>query len=125
MGTMQFAGTPSSVWTQSPAPLAVEEAALQSFFGGLHAAAQHRADWWSTLAPGVTMPAPLSGATVSGHDSPLDVTITAAGTTPTAVTLDTVVTLSGGAAPGEYSEHITEAVNGGTIVITGWEVDHA
>ena len=125
MGTMQFAGIPDSVWTQSPAPLAVEEAALQAFFGGLHAAAQHRADWWSTLAPGVAMPGPLSGATVSGHDAPLDVTITASGDTPTSVALDTVVTLSEGAAPGTYREHVSEAVDGGTIVITGWEVDHA
>ena len=125
MGTLQFAGSPDSAWCQSPAPLAVEEAALQAFFGGLHAAAQHRADWWSTLAPGVTMPAPLTGATVSGHGAPLDVTLTAAGDSPTSVTLDTVVTLSGGSAPGTYHEHVSEAVNGGTIVITGWEVDHA
>jgi sortase A len=125
MGTLQFAGTPDSAWAQSPAPLAVEEAGLQAFFGGLHAAAQHRTDWWATLAPGVSMPPPLSEATVSGHNSPLDVTITAVGDTPTTITLDTVITLSGGTAPGKYSERVTEAVHGGSIVITGWEVGHA
>jgi LPXTG-site transpeptidase (sortase) family protein len=126
MGTMQFAGTPDDAWAQSPAPLAVEEAGLQAFFGGLHSAAQHRVDWWSTLAPGVPMPAPLTGARVTGHGAPLNVTITATGDTPASVALDTVITLSGGAAPGTYHEHVTEAVgSGGTIVITGWEVDHA
>jgi len=125
MGTMQFAGTPSTQWTQSPGPLALEHAALQAYFGGLHATAQGRSDWWATLAPGVAMPAPMSGARVSGHDAPLDVTITATGDSPTAIALDTVLTLSGGPAPGEYAEHVIEALHGDTIVITEWEVDHA
>ncbi len=124
MGTLVLNGTPSNAWAQSPAPLAVEEAGLAAYFGGLKAADQHHADWWSALAPGVAMPTPLSGAWVSGHDSPLDVTITAQGTTPTAVTLSTLVTLSGGAAPGRYQETITEAIHGLTVTIANWEVSH-
>jgi LPXTG-site transpeptidase (sortase) family protein len=124
MGTMQLTGTPDQAWDQSPAPLAVEAAALSDFFGGLHAAEQNRSDWWADVAPGVAMPAPLQGAWVSGHDAPLNVTITADGDTPTAVVLDTVVSLSGGAAPGEYQEQVTEAIHGLTVVITNWEVDH-
>ena len=124
MGTMQINGTPDSAWAQSPAPLAVESAALAAYFGGLHSADQHRSDWWSVLAPGVTMPPPLSGAYVSGHDSPLDVTITTQGDTPTAVTLSTLITLSGGSAPGEYQETVTEAIHGLTVTITNWEVSH-
>jgi sortase A len=123
MGTMTLAGTPSSAWAQSPAPLAVEAAALAAYFGGLHAADQHRSDWWSVLAPGLAMPAALSGAWVSGHDSPLDVTINAQGSTPTSVTLGTAITLSGGSAPGEYQEIVTEAINGLTVVITNWELE--
>ena len=124
MGTMTITGQPDQAWAQSPAPLALEAAALQTYFGGLHAAAQKRTDWWSTLAPGVTMPAPLSGATVTAHNSPLNVTITAQGSTPTTVTLGTEFTLSGGPAPGKYSETVTEALHGLTVVITDWEVTH-
>jgi sortase A len=124
MGTLQLTGTPDQAWDQSPAPLAVEAAALEAYFGGLHSADQHRSDWWAAIAPGVAMPTPLQGAWVSGHDSPLNVTITANGDTPTAVVLDTVVTLSGGGAPGLYREHVTEAISGLTVVITNWEVDH-
>lgn len=124
MGTMQINGTPASAWAQSPAPLAVEAAGLAAYFGGLKAADQHRSDWWNLLAPGVALPAPLSGAWVSGHDSPLDVTITTQGDTPTAVTLSTVITLSGGPAPGKYQETVTEAIHGLIVTITNWEVSH-
>ena len=124
MGTLVLNGTPSSTWAQSPAPLAVEAAGLAAYFGGLKAADQHQTDWWNALAPGVAMPTPLSGAWVSGHDSPLDVTITAQGTTPTAITLSTLVTLSGGAAPGRYQETVTEAIHGLTVTIANWEVSH-
>jgi sortase A len=122
MGVLQLTGTPDGGWAQSPAPLALETAALEAYFGGLHSASQNRTDWWSLLAPNVPMPAPLSGANVSGHNGPLNVTITAQGSTPTTVTLSTLFTLSGGSAPGEYSETVTEAIHGLTVVITNWEV---
>ena len=124
MGTLQLTGTPDSAWAQSPAPLAVENAALAAYFGGLHAANQHRSDWWSDLAPGVAMPPALSGASISAHDAPLNVTIAAAGSTPTTVTLSTVVGLSGGSAPGTYDETVTEVIRGLSVVITNWEVSH-
>ena len=124
MGTLTLTGQPDSAWAQSPAPLAVEAAALQTYFGGIHSAAQKRADWWAALAPGVTMPAPLSGATVSAHDAQLDVTITAQGVTPSSVTLATDFTLSGGPAPGKYHETVTEGFRGLAVVITNWEVSN-
>lgn len=124
MGTMTLSGTPASAWAQSPAPLAVEGAALAAYFGGLHAADQREMNWWTDLAPGVTMPAPLSGAWVSGHDSPLDVDIAAQGDTPTAVTLSTEISLSGGSDPSEYQETVTEAIHGLIVTITNWEVNH-
>jgi sortase A len=125
MGTLALTGAPSQAWAQSPAPLAVEAAALEGYFGALRAADEGHSDWWAELAPGVTMPEPLDGAFVSAHDAPLDVTIAAQGDRPTSVALDTEVTLSGGAAPGEYTESVTEAVHGLTLVITNWEVDDA
>jgi LPXTG-site transpeptidase (sortase) family protein len=124
MGTLTLAGQPDTAWAQSPVPLAVEAAGLQVYFGGLHAAAQGRSDWWAELTPGVSMPAPLHGAWVSAHDAPLEVTITAQGNTPTAVTLSTVFTLSGGPAPGRYSETVTEGFHGMTVLVTNWEVTH-
>lgn len=124
MGTMTITGQPDKAWAQSPAPLALEAAALEQYFGAVHAAAQKRTDWWAALAPGVTMPAPMSGATVTAHNAPLNVTITATGSTPTTVTLSTVFTLAGGSAPGRYSETVTEALHGLTVVITDWEVTH-
>lgn len=123
MGTMTLSGTPDGAWAQSPAPLAVEAAALAAYFGGLKAADQQRSDWWDALAPGLLMPTPLSGAWVSGQDSPLDVTIHTVGSTPTAVTLVEEIGLSGGSAPGRYLETVTEAINGLTVVITNWELE--
>jgi sortase A len=122
MGTLQLAGTPDESWDESPAPLAVEAAGLEAFFGAMHAADQDRSDWWADVAPGLEIPAPLERAWVSSHDAPLDVTITVDGGTPTAVVLDTAVTLSGGVAPGVYEEHVTEAVKGLGVVISNWEV---
>jgi sortase A len=124
MGTLSLTGSPDQAWEQSPAPLAVEAAGLEAFFGAMHAAGQNRQDWWTDLAPGVAMPPPLQGAAVSGHDAPLDVTIDAVGGTPTSIELDTDVTLSGGAAPGEYQEKVIEAVKGLTVVVGNWEVTH-
>ena len=106
MGTMQLVNA-SIGFAQSPGPLALEAAALEAYFGGLHAGAQNEQAWWSAIAPGVAMPPQLSGAAVVGHDSPLNVEIDSAGGTPTQVVLRTTVTLSGGAAPGEYAETAT------------------
>ena len=125
MGTMTISGSPSAEWSQSPAPLALEAAALADYFGGYHSAAAGNQAWWQSVAPGVPMPAPLAGARpVLSDASPLDVTITADGTQPTAIALSTVLPLEGGSAPGTYAVDVTEAVHGTTVVITNWEVNH-
>ena len=125
MGTLQLTGSPDRAWEQSPAPLAVQDAALAAYFGALRSLAQERADFWRALAPGVAMPKVLSGVRVAAHDAPLDVRITAQGAVPRAVTLSTVVTLAGGGEPGRHHLQVTEAVRGLRIVITSWEVHHA
>ena len=123
MGTMSFQGSPSSEWSQSPAPLALEEAALANYFGGYHAATNRNSAWWSSVAPGVAMPAALSGARPGlSSASPLNVTITAAGHQPTSVLLHTVLPLYGGSAPGTYAMDVTEAVHGSIVTVTNWEV---
>ena len=126
MGTMTLAGDPNTSWVQSPGPMALEAAALEAYFGGLHATQQDRVDWWTVIAtPGVAMPATLSGATVTGHDAPLDVEIDAAGGAPTQVVVRTTVTLSGDPAPGEYSEVVTTSVHGSTVTLGGWALTPA
>lgn len=121
MGTMTLSGQPSPQWEQSPGPLALESAALEAYFGGIHAAAQEQTSWWSAIAePGVAPPAPLRGAEITGHTAPLDVQITSSGGVPTAVTLTTTVTVSGGAAPGTYAETVGTTVHGSTVRIGGW-----
>lgn len=123
MGAMTFGGSLSSTWQQSPAPLALEAAALENYFGGYHAAGADQQQWWAAIAPGVAMPAAMQGAhPVLSSASALDVAITGSGDQPSAITLSTVLPLTGGSAPGTYHMQVTEAVHGTSVVITNWEV---
>jgi LPXTG-site transpeptidase (sortase) family protein len=121
MGTMNLVGA-SQAFAQSPGPLALEAAALQTYFGGLHATAQQQTAWWSAMAPGVPMPPPLAGATVSGHDSPLNVEIDWAQGAPSQVVLQTAVTLRGGSAPGAHAMTVVLPVHDGVVGIGSWTV---
>src|ERR1700722_1716741 len=103
MGTMDLVDS-TRAFAQSPGPLSLEAAALQAYFGGLHAAAQRQLSWWEALAPGVPMPPQLNGASVTGHDAPLDVEIDSTAGVPSQVVLRTTLTLSGGSMPGVHAE---------------------
>jgi LPXTG-site transpeptidase (sortase) family protein len=120
MGTMQLVNA-SIGFAQSPGPLSLTAAALEAYFGGLHAGAQNQQAWWSAIAPGVVMPPQLAGATVVGHDAPLNVEIDSAKGVPTQVVLRTTVTLSGGSAPGEQAETVILPVHGAQITIGSWQ----
>jgi LPXTG-site transpeptidase (sortase) family protein len=120
MGTMQLVNA-SVDFAQSPGPLSLEAAALEAYFGGLHSGAQRQAAWWAALAPGVPMPPQLLGATVTGHDAPLDVEIDSTGGQPSQVILRTTVTLSGGASPGEHTETVVLPVHGANVTIGSWQ----
>ncbi len=121
MGTMNLVNA-SVAFAQSPAPLSLEAAALETYFGGLHAGAQQQAAWWSTLAPAVPMPPELNGAIVTGHDAPLDVEIDSANGVPTQVVLRTTVTLQGGGAPGEHTMTVVLPVQGALVHIGSWSL---
>jgi sortase A len=121
MGTMQLVNA-SIGFAQSPGPLALEAAALEAYFGGLHAGAQDQQAWWAAIAPGLAMPPQLAGASVAGHDSPLDVEIDSAAGSPTQVVLRTTVTLSGGPDPGEHAETVTLPVHGAQVTIGAWQL---
>ena len=119
MGTMHLVNA-SVAFAQSPGPLSLEAAALETYFGGLHAAGQGQASWWGALAPGVTMPPQLRGATVTGHDAPLNVEIDSARGSPTQVVLRTTVTVAGGAAPGEHAMTVVLPVHGSVVTVGSW-----
>jgi LPXTG-site transpeptidase (sortase) family protein len=126
MGSLSLSGQTTPNFEQSPGPLDLEAAALEAYFGGLHAAAQTQHAWWSSIAqPGVAIPQPLDGAQITGHDAPLNVEIVSSQATPSAVVLTTTVTVSGGAAPGTYAESVRLGVAGGSVTIAGWSMQPA
>jgi LPXTG-site transpeptidase (sortase) family protein len=123
MGTMTLAGTPTPSWEQSPGPLNLEAAALEAYFGGLDAAGASQLPWWDAIAvPGLAPPAQLLGARISESDAPLDVTIDSSHRVATRVVLTTVVTLTGGTAPGTYQEAVTMQITGSTVLLEGWNL---
>lgn len=122
MGSMTIGGSPSRFFSQSPGPLNMEFSALKAYFGGLKALGQKRLDWWHGIAPGVTPPADLVGASVSGYVKALDVLVKAHGDVPTGVTLSTEVNVAGGSAPGAYDEVVDCAIKGGHLTVTRWSL---
>jgi LPXTG-site transpeptidase (sortase) family protein len=119
MGTMHLVN-PSVAFAQSPGPLSLEAAALETYFGGLHAGAQQQNAWWAVMAPHLPLPPDLAGAVVTGHDAPLDVEIDSSGGTPDQVVLRTTVTLSGGSAPGTHPMTVVLPVHGAQVTIGSW-----
>ncbi len=123
MGRMVIIGNPSGNWAQSPGPLAVETSGLEAYFGAMRALAERHLSWWSALAPGVSPPLQLQGASIAQYSqylSPLDVTIYAAGSTPISVMLSTNVAVTGGVAPGRYAETVMERIKGSELTIERW-----
>ncbi len=119
MGTMKLVNA-SVAFAQSPGPLSLEAAALETYFGGLHAGAQHQGAWWTAMAPSLPLPPDLAGAAVTGHDTPLDVEIDSANGVPDQVILRTSVTLSGGSAPGDHAMTVVLPVHGSVVTIGNW-----
>jgi sortase A len=119
MGTMNLVNAAVS-FAQSPGPLSLEAAALNTYFGGLHSGAQRNTQFWGAMAPGVPMPPQLAGASISDHGSPLNVEIDSTKGVPSQVVLRETVTLSGGSAPGTYAETVVLPVHGSVVTIGGW-----
>jgi len=119
MGTMNLVNA-SVAFAQSPGPLSLEAAALETYFGGLHSGAQRQSAWWAAIAPGVPMPPQLTGASVTGHDSPLNVEIDSTDGNPVQVVLRTTVTLAGGSAPGTHTMTVVLPVHRGIVTIGSW-----
>lgn len=125
MGTFTLTGSPDPAWSQSTNPLLIEDSAVEAFIAGVRSLTENRLDWWRTLAPGVSPPAPLVGAKNPSYLTALDVTLTATGTQASAVSLTDTVQIQGGGAPGRYSMVVGEVLHAGTLVITSWTVQPA
>jgi sortase A len=123
MGTMTLTGNTSQAFQQSPNPLGLTAASLEAYFGGIHAAEQNRSDWWSAIAPGVVMPKPLVGATITGHDSPLNVAIDSQGGAVSTVTLTSTISV-GGYNGGTYDQSVTLGVTGPVVTVRQWGMTH-
>lgn len=119
MGTMHLVGA-SVAFAQSPGPLSLEAAALETYFGGLHSGAERQTAWWSALAPHLAMPPQLAGAVVAGHEAPLDVEIDSSDGSPDQVVLRTAVSLSGGSAPGEHAMTVILPVHDSVVTLGSW-----
>jgi sortase A len=122
LGTLEIAGDPPASFAESPAPLAVDAAAMTAYFGALHALVERRLDWWRDLAPGVTAPPAALGAAISQYSTRLDVTVEAAGDVASGAELAATVVLTGGAAPGTYGLRVEMAVRGHELVVSGWSL---
>ena len=125
LGTFTLAGTPDPAWAQTTNPLLDEDAGVEAFIAGVRSLTENRLDWWNALAPGIEAPGPLLGSSNPQYLSPMDVTVTAAGSRATGLALSDTISVSGGKARGHYAEIIDEVINGGTLVISSWTLQPA
>jgi sortase A len=123
LATLNLTGSPASSWQQGPAPLVDEAAVLAEFFGGLRSAEQNQPTWWASLAPDTPFTAaqPLIGARLNYAGS-LSPTLSANGSTLTGGSIDVVISVTGGSAPGHYALHVEEAVSKNELLITRWSL---
>jgi sortase A len=125
MGVMTFAGDPTMSWLESPAPLSVEEKALELYFASLHSLREGRLDWWQAIAPGVQPPPVLLGYAGLTSLSPLDVTEGVNGASLYSVTLSRQVRVTGPGVPGgsgRFQMVVTEGIAGWRLVVTSFVV---
>ena len=125
MGSFTLSGTPDQGWAQSTNPLLAEDAGVEAYIAGVRSLVQNRLDWWSAFAPGVSAPAPLLGASNPSYLSSLNVTVTAAGSQATGVTLSNTIGITGGKAPGHYAVTVTETIANGVLTISSWTLQPA
>ena len=122
MGSFALSGKPNQSWAQTTSPLLVEDSAVQAFIAGVRALTEDRLAWWRSIAPTVSPPTPLIGASNPGYNAGLNVTVTAFGTTANSVRLTDTITVSGGRAPGVYRVSVTDLIENHKLVIATWKM---
>lgn len=120
MGTLTVTGSPDRAWENTPDPLVIQGSGVEGYIAAVRALTENQLSWWQSLAPGIRPAQALVGAKNPTYLSPLEVTLTATGSTVTQITLANTVRVSGGPAPGQYAVSVTEAIESGTVVISSW-----
>lgn len=121
LGTMSVTGKPDADFVQSPGPLDVEQAALTAYYGALHALETGNQSWWQAVAPGVSFPSALSGASVEEYLTRLTVDVEATGMRPYAAVLRAEVELdSPSDGTVDVSLEVVTAIHDGELTVTRW-----
>lgn len=115
LGRLRETGSPSADFRQSVAPLHAEADFLELYWAGLEAATRRLIGPFHELAPGVTPPIALDGATVAAYLQGLSPTLTVDGTRIRAISAQAEIALVGGPAPGDYRLEVTAVVHDGEL----------
>ena len=111
LGVLSFAGSLSSSWRRTSAPLQTETSVLTAYFGIVRSAEQANQSWWADLAPSLrgSAPAGLWGGRITGYDTPLDITLRLRGSRVLGATLAAEVSSAGSWQPRTYNLAVTQA----------------
>jgi sortase A len=122
LGVLSWAGSPSSRWRQTSAPLQAEASVLSAYFGIVRSAEQGQRSWWADLAPSVrrSAAAGIWGGEITGYDTPLDITLRVRGGCVLGATLTATVSSAGSRQPGTYNLTVTETVSRGELWVSGF-----
>lgn len=127
LGTLQWAGSPSRAFEESPQPIEVETSVLTLFFGLLRSAGQEQSAWWQQLAPTVPVSAAdaLADASLAGDAGQVVPTLRVIGNKAEGATLVAHPVLAGGPDPGTYTVTMTATVEHGDLLATGWAMSRS
>ncbi len=120
LDVLRLAGSPSSEWSQTGAPLQAETSVLTAYFGIVRSAEQGERSWWADLAPSVpaTAAAGFWDGDITGYDTPLDIVLRVAGGRVLGATLTATVSSAGSSQPGTYNLTVTETVRGKELLVS-------
>ena len=127
LGVLSFAGSPSSSWRRTSAPLQTETSVLTAYFGIVRSAEQANQSWWADLAPSLrgSATAGLWGGRITGYDTPLDITLRVRGSRVLGATLSAEVSSAGSRRPGTYHLAVTETVTGDELLVSSFTMQLA
>jgi len=127
LGVLSFAGSLSSSWRRTSAPLQTETSVLTAYFGIVRSAEQANQSWWADLAPSLrgSAPADLWGGRITGYHTPLDITLRLRGSRVLGATLTAEVSSAGSRQPGTYNLAVTETVTGDELLVSSFTMQPA
>lgn len=123
LGTLDLQGSPSTQWTQSPAPINNEAAVIGDYFAALRSAEQNQQSWWNDLAaPSAPYASvgPLHDASIASYSGQVSPVLTVDDNALTTATLNATAKVTGGSSPGLYAIHVVMTVVRNSLTITQW-----